>query len=441
MNKIYLYIFLFAIISNASIAQDYMALEDAISYGLENNFNIKLAAKDREIAYNNYRRGNAGFLPSITLGAGRNYSNQNVTQVFIDGNENSRDGAKSNTWSGDAFLNWTVFDGLRMFKAYDRLGQQRDIGDLSQRYEIEINVQDIIVAYYRVILEKNAVSALDSNLDLSRSRVNQTQIRYELGKVPKLDYLSARVDFNADSSALIRQLEALQKAKNGFNNTIARPIDIEFETPDVIPLDSTLELNSLLEEAQFSYTNLNRLRKDISVAELQSKEIFAERIPSLGVNLGYSYNKFTSEAGFLSANNARGVNYGFTASWTVFQGTNITRRYQNALIEKESAEIRVEEEKLNVERAVRDTYLEYQNSLALVRLEQLNLAVALENTTIAIDRYNLGKSTFLALREAQVNAVTTYGRLITAIFNTKVAEIELLRLSGRLLDSYNIVTQ
>ena len=428
------FVFLFPIIS---IGQD-LSLDEALSVGLENNYNIRIAGKNREIAANNYRRGNAGFLPLITLGGSRNYSNQNVTQVFIDGRENSRDGAKANTWAGNALLNWTIFDGLQMFKSYERLGHEKSVGELSERFEIEISVADIIVSYYRVALEKNALTALDTNLDLSRDRVDFTRSRYELGKSPKLDYLSALVDFNSDSTAVIKQLEALQKSKNSLNNIIAREIQIDFDVPDEIPLDSTLDLQSVLDDTFLANSNLNRLRRGIDITQMLSKEIFAEKIPSIGVNFGYNYNNFTSEAGFLASNNARGINYGVSATWTVFQGTNINRRYQNSLIEQENAKLRVDQEKLNLETSVRDTFLEYQNNLTLVRLEQQNLQVAVENTGIAIDRYQLGKSTFIALREAQVNAVTTYGRLITAIFNTKVAETELLRLSGRILSTYGV---
>jgi outer membrane protein TolC len=418
-----------------------LPLEGALSHGLENNFNIKLAGKTKEIAYNNYTWGNAGFLPTLILGGSRNFSNQNVTQVFIDGRENSRDGAKTNTWNGNAALNWTLFDGLSMFNAYGRLGEQKQIGDLNQRFEIEINVADIIIAYYRVILEKNALAALDSSLNLSRVRVELTKTRYELGKIPKLDYLSAQVDFNTDSTLLIQQFEALGKSKNNLNNIIARCIATAFDVPGEIPLDSSLILDHILDEAMVANSNLNRLRKEVDVSMLEAKEIRGEKIPSLNLNVGYVYSDLSSEAGFLLSNNARGVNYGLSASWTVFQGDNISRRYQNSIIEQERSQLVVDQQRLQLETEIRDMYLEYQNNLNIARLEKQNLEVALEFTSIAIDRYNLGKSTFIELREAQVNSVLTYGRLITAIFNTKVAETELLRFSGRILPLYGVISE
>ena len=46
------------------------------------------------------------------------------------------------------------------------------------------------------------------------------------------------------------------------------------------------------------------------------------------------------------------------------------------------------------------------------------------------ERYRLGISTFIEMREAQQSLADATSRLIQARYNTKVAEIELLRLRG-----------
>jgi outer membrane protein TolC len=76
---------------------------------------------------------------------------------------------------------------------------------------------------------------------------------------------------------------------------------------------------------------------------------------------------------------------------------------------------------------------DYKNSLDLIELEQQNLEVARQNIDIALERYKLGVATPLELREVQRNAVATESRLIEAEYRAKVAEIELLRLSSRIL--------
>lgn len=44
----------------------------------------------------------------------------------------------------------------------------------------------------------------------------------------------------------------------------------------------------------------------------------------------------------------------------------------------------------------------------------------------------MGIASYLEFRDAQVNLLTAENRLITAIFNIKEQEIELMRLSGKI---------
>ena len=66
-------------------------------------------------------------------------------------------------------------------------------------------------------------------------------------------------------------------------------------------------------------------------------------------------------------------------------------------------------------------------------MEETNISLAKENVFIAYERYKLGVTTFLELREAQKSLEDAYNRLIAARYETKLAEIELLRLKGDLV--------
>jgi outer membrane protein TolC len=63
-------------------------------------------------------------------------------------------------------------------------------------------------------------------------------------------------------------------------------------------------------------------------------------------------------------------------------------------------------------------------------LEESNIELVKENLFIARERYRLAATTFLELREAQRSLQEAYNRLITARYNLKVAETEILRLRG-----------
>jgi outer membrane protein TolC len=59
--------------------------------------------------------------------------------------------------------------------------------------------------------------------------------------------------------------------------------------------------------------------------------------------------------------------------------------------------------------------------------------LAKENVFIALESFKRGVNTFIELRTAQQSLAEAYSRLITARYNAKLAETELLRLNGSLL--------
>ncbi|MDZ7604475.1 MAG: TolC family protein [Cyclobacteriaceae bacterium] len=100
---------------------------------------------------------------------------------------------------------------------------------------------------------------------------------------------------------------------------------------------------------------------------------------------------------------------------------------------QENSAMNYEALKLGLERQLYVVFLSYQNNIELHGLEQANLAVAQENNEIAIERYKVGNSSPLELREAQINLLEANLRLLNAAYSVKVGEIDLLLISGQLM--------
>lgn len=414
-------------------AQDTLGLVDAISIGMENNYAIKIARNNVDIANNNYTLGNAGFLPTVDIIANRDFDVQDSELNFASGDNQIVNGARSNSFSAAALLNWTVFDGTRMFITYDRLAEIRQANELDAQIVLENTIADISTAYYTVILEQARAAVLRNSVELSGERLRLARTQYEVGKASKLEYLAAQVDYNADTTALIQQRDRLYNAKVNLNTLMARSPDTEITVPDQIDANLELELESLREKALSSNPNLLLARRNQSISYLEMRELQADLLPELSVNLGYNYATSEAQAGFVLGRRSNGVAYGLAARMNVFDGFNRRRQIQNAQIMIETNEHQLEDLRLQLEANLQTTFVDYTNSIILLELESENLEIAKETAEIALDRYRLGRSNALQLREAQVNAVEAESRLINAIYSTKIAEIELMRLSGQIL--------
>lgn len=420
-------------------AQDLLTLEEAIRIGLENNYSIKIAKNESKILSNNQHYGKYAFLPVVTGNAYTTYDVQNIEQQsFQDSIPTVVNNAKSDQLGASVDLEWTIFNGLGMFISYEKLQEIEKAGEFTLMAEVERTIAEISKAYYQIILERQKVAVLENTVGLSEKRMEIAEATYEVGRSSKLEYLSAQVDLNTDKSALISQKEEFRNAKINLNRILGRAVETAFEITAEIQTTDDLELSLLREDLLAHNPSLQTLQTRKEISALTIREIRAERFPEINVNAGYSYTNAERQLGFASTNISDGYYYGLSASVNIFNGLNISRRIQNATIQEENNELLYQQLQTDLLAALNSYYIAYQNALRLSSLEAQNLEIAKENEAIAYDRYRLGNSDFLEFREAQRNAVEAESRLIDARFSTKIAEIELLRLSGNIMENKDV---
>ncbi|CAN5228391.1 TolC family protein [soil metagenome] len=428
-------LFFLLLIVFPSFCQEILPLEEAIRIGLENNFSIKIAQKDQLITENDVTLGNAGFLPILEAVGNRTFTIEDTDLLFLDGRVQSVDNARSDLFNGTVNLQWTIFNGLGMFIAMERLQEFQKAGQVNTRIIIESAIADIYNTYYLLVLESERLKVFENSVEVSNVRMGIAKDLYEVGRTSKLEYLAAQVDLNADQSALIQQQEILFNIKVDLNRLLGRDLLIDYSVMDEITLAESINLENLRQNLLVSNANLEIARRNRNIAELQMRELKAQRSPELRVVGGYRFNRSQAEAGFVLQNQSSGFNYGLTAVFNIFNGFNQTRQIQNARIMVESSELQYRDLEQQIDSELTKSYQSYQNNLSLLELENLNLDIARENAVIALDRYKLGRSTPLELREAQRNEVDAETRALNASFSVKAAEIELLRLSGNILQN------
>lgn len=421
-------------------SQEMMNLSRAIEIGLENNYNLKIADNLQIVAENNNTLGNAGFMPSLDLTGRKNWSSENVNLEIATADGSfpiERNWAKSNNFNVSADMVWTIFNGMAMFATQEKLDVLDQYGALNKESVLENTIALISSTYYRVILEEAKLNVLQNTIKLSQERKDIAETKYQVGKASKLEFLAAQVDFNSDLSALIRQREILRQTQIEFNRILARDLLVEFETKDSIIIGEELDQESLLAALDQQNPQLLMMMANKNIAYYEQQEIAGERLPEVFITVGYAYSTLNREAGQLKSSQSDGLNYGLGGSWNIFDGFNTNRRIQNAKIEVLNRDLEIQQLRIDLKADLHKVYITYQNSRELYALEQENFAVARENSEIALDRYRLGNTNALELREAQQNFVDAESRRLNAAYAIKVAEIELLRLSGKVLEEMN----
>ena len=427
-----LIIFTLLLLSTNVRAQETLTLEEAVQIGLENNYGLQISRNLQEEAENNRSLGNAGFLPMVDLTGSRTERLEDSEFRSADGTGRTNEGARSTNTNASLNLNWTVFDGLTSFARYDRLGLLKEISDEQLRFDMEYTVSQIALSLFNVIRISEQMKVLENNIEVSLERIDIEETKVDLGSGSEYDLLQARSDLNADRAAFIRERNRLNEAKITLNELLSRDPRTDFDVTTEIDVNRFLPEEELFERLMEENAELAIARFENEVSQLEIREVQGERYPQISLTSGYSFNRSENDGGFFQFNETTGFSVGITARVNIFNGFNLNRRVQNAQIRKKNAELNLEAQKLRLESDFQAIFRTYQNSIELVDLEEDNLANAEETLDIALERFRLGSISSLEFREAQRTFLAAENRLINAKFEAKVAETELLQLTGEL---------
>lgn len=436
MMKKYILIIILAIaapsICNSQVVFD---LRRCIETGLQKNYDIRIMRNNQEISDNNLTVGNAGYLPSVDLTTGYSGSVNNTTQNLTNGEKNKNNGIHNQLLNAGVNLNWTVFDGFNIQTNHQRLKELQKKGELNTRLTIENFVSGLTSEYYNYIQQNIRLKNLKSAVKLSKERLRIVEARYEIGAGSRLDLQQAKVDFNSDSSRLIKQYEVLYTSRISLNQMMAAD-NIE---QLIVTTDSIIEFNQFINKEDVwqktlssnTFLLLSNKNRNLSLLDLKTSQ--SENYPYLKLNAGYGYTKNIYNTGTTDNQNNLGLTYGLTLGFNLFDGFNRKRKQKNARIEVENKELQYEQTILSLKADFSNMWMAYRNNIDLTNLEKENVQTAKENHEIAIERYKLGDLSGIELREAQNSLLEAEERLVQAEYNTKLCEISLMQISGQVI--------
>lgn len=422
----------FLFVSSLAVAQSKLTLDEAIEKALANNYGIKLANQQVEVAELQIYKGNAGLLPILDWNTSFGGNLNGLNQKLSNGTEVNRFN-QGFTPATSVVLNWTLYDGRRMQTNYELLRSRSQQQLAQSKLTVQTTIVNVMQTYYEILRQKKSVDFLKTVIKYYDERLQLTQQRWEIGRGSKLDYLQSKTDLTAQQATLVQTENLLKNAKVRLNNLLNRTAIEEFDVVELAASPLNYELAALVTKAKESNQEMLLLQKSMEISLLNERVAESFKLPRIALNssLGYSLSKNT--AGLFLLNQNAGLNAGVTASWNIFNGQQTRKDIETAKLNTKI----VETEKANllqrIETDIVAAYNQYQTDKALLKIEEENKALAEENLTISLDKFKLGASTILELNEAQRRFDTSLNRLVNAEYNVKVSELEMLLLSGELV--------
>ncbi|HMN04567.1 MAG TPA: TolC family protein [Flavobacteriales bacterium] len=408
--------------------------ERAVATALEKNHGIRMAKLEAQASAELNTAGNAGMLPTLDANGAYSINNAATKQTFFSGEVREADNADSRALSGAVSLNWTIFDGMAMFAAKDRLDALEGMGKIQLRQEVEATVYEVLTAYYLSVQVKNALTAQRDAIQISDERLQIVQTGLRVGSASGLAEVQARLDLSADSMAILNLEQQLATAYTRLNTLMGQapnaPIEVTREIPSALPLD----LATIEQQARAGNASLQQARQAQLLSDIQVKELRGALFPRLDVYGNYGYNRSTSSVGFLTENTAFGPDYGLRASVPLFHGQRSSKALKVAKLQSEQARIGTDEMQLQLDRQVQDAWTGYTLANQRVALGQRDLEGIRKQVDVALESYRIGMITAVELRDVQQSMLDAENRLLLAQYEAKSAELQLRLLAGTILD-------
>lgn len=423
-------------------AQQTLSAKEAVALALENNFKVRIAEKQVEIADKNNNWMEAGMFPTITIGASLNNTIQDNTNnpfTFTPGIILSQGITPSLS------ANWNLFSGLSMFITKDRLDLLEQQSNGNSLAVIETTVQDVLKAYYTVGLQKERMLLFSTLKEYSRKRMAYYELKEKYSKSSSLELLQFRNQYLTDSTNYLVQEISYQNAMrnlllimNNSEDTIHTSLP---ELTDKLEISFPLvDFDKALEEMK---SNNQNLKNQYISLELQKTATNYQRTflyPTLSFQAGITPSYFwfrEIKDDLLEAQTQTLQYYGnFNLRYNLFNNWKAKRSYDVAKIQEEIATLNTESIEQSLITTLRNVIELYKVRSKLVDISAENLNYASKAWDLAQKRFELGTLTSIELATFQNNYQNTLIQHYENQFNKMDTFLEIYKLTGKMGLSY-----
>ena len=427
-----------------------ITLEDAVRISLENNYLLKQAENNLDLADESIRNEMADFLPSFStnFNGSRTTGQQFIFERFNDGLNPFVD-VTSQSFSGNVGANIAIFNGFQNIISL-RQSQQTQISreESLQRAKEQV-IFDTAFRYLQVILTQQLLEIDMENLETAIQQMEQIQAGVEVGSRPIVELYDQQA-LVANSELTVTQREntlALNKLLLVRTLQIDPVAEYEFVVPEIDANQSfntveTYSLRELIDQAMMSRSDIRSEEASIKSLEYQLLNARASLLPringSASISSRYSdqYRLLGEKVSFSDQFFDQQVNrsLGLSISIPIFQNYNRLYNIQASRVQLKNAELNLDNSKLQVVQEVTQAYNDYVNYIKQKEATEKSLFASEKSFETQQERYNVGASTLIELSQAQANYVSAQSNYTQAVFSLifqeKLLDFYLGKLSG-----------
>ena len=417
-------------------AQNSISLKKALAITIKENIDIKIKTTELDQVKNYEKVGVLGVLPIIKVNgaASGNTGSSSIEFATEDFPEINDADSESKSIIGNVEISYSLFGGLASVYTYQKLKKQSDLKSTELLMKIEQVLLNTAKQYYDIAYLQEENKILYELLEVSKERYSRVKIQNEFGNASKLDLLAAEIDLNKDSVTVMNSDYQLKAAKERLNQTLNRDLSTDYAVESYVEINKDLNYSELLELTNQNNSNILFHQYLIEITRKDKKINNTSIFPSVSVSAQYGYNQNESNTSIILDQSNTGLTGFVNLSWDIFDAMARKRIAQNTQIEIESNELKLESIKKEIQKEFNVTYQQYENNIKLIEIETRNNEASERFFQRAKNLFFQGQLSRSDFRLAQVDLSISKNRLNQSLFMAKIAELNLYRLSGKIIN-------
>jgi outer membrane protein TolC len=437
MYRLYFLFFVLIISNNARLyAQTVVSLDDVLKAAVEHNFDLKIARNEVATTATNATIGAAGFLPTVDISGNYNYSISNVVTTFTGAiPDQNITGAASQNYGANVNLRYTIFDGLK--PVYKLRQSKLQVALSTTRYQqaIENTLFQVIQAYYNLALLQEDYRIANDKLIFTKRQLERVNTQRQYGQGSEVERLNLLTTYNSDSTQLLRLQLSQRQAVQQLNKVIGTAYLPDAVLVEVAPdLDLSLTYDALVEATLKNNLAVVNAQQTLENAQLDLQITKTELYPKLSTTISYGYSGSSNDAGIVASNSSFGPSFGLGLSYNLYAAGIVKRTKEQNRLNIENRELSLQSTRYNLEQDVKDAFINHENNVALITIEQSNVSISKTSFERITEAYQLGQATLTQYQQAELNYIQAQQRVVAARYNAKLSEWQLRRLAGLLTE-------
>jgi outer membrane protein len=403
-----------------------ITMPSAVALGIENSTQLMTSNAKLKEAQAKLMEARDRFVPEV--GVSGTYMRINTPNVSMN-TDNSSGGSDSPL---AAFSNLhslsllqvsasePIFNGFKIRNnknMADYLEQAAHYDVATTKSKVALNTLKAVYQYYELLETRQVV---EENLKQAKQRVDEFINLEKNGLLPRNDRLRAELQANTIELGLNEVNNNLQMAEYNLIVLLgfAEDSKIELDTTGMFEVGAIDTWQASLENGLQNRNELKSVALHAKASSMNYSIAKADRLPSLGVSVGY-VNAYVPD--FITVTNA--LNAGLSLKYSITGAIHASHKMKEAKAGMEQVEAAQKEINNNVRMEIKKRFLEYQQKQDKLVINNRAIEQAQENFTIAENKYNNGLLLLSDYLEAnsllllsKINYATTRSEVMVAYY-------------------------